>query len=117
MREWRGAVGTILTYGVPVVGSWPQDYHDHVDSDLSQVALSATSASDQDALVLLRNEFTNLAQWANDVVSTRQSMDATNTVNPNAMQNDQTLRKISDCSQFLSSMLVSGTFTDSASCH
>ena len=30
MREWRGAVGTILTYGVPVVGTWPQDYHDRV---------------------------------------------------------------------------------------
>jgi len=28
MREWRGAVGTILTYGVPVVGTWPQDYRD-----------------------------------------------------------------------------------------
>ena len=34
MREWRGAVGTILTYGVPVVGSWPQDYHDHVEANL-----------------------------------------------------------------------------------
>ncbi len=37
MREWRGAIGTILTYGVPVVGSWPQDYHDHVESNLMQV--------------------------------------------------------------------------------
>jgi hypothetical protein len=117
MREWRGAIGTILTYGVPVVGSWPQDYHDHVNSDLLQVAVTASSAADQDALQLLRNEFSNLAQWASDVVSTRQSINATNTVNPNAMQNDQTLKKISDCSQFLSSMLVSGTFADNANCH
>jgi hypothetical protein len=117
MREWRGAVGTIRTYGVPVVGTWPQDYHDRVESDLAQVAVAATSAADQDSLQLLRNEFSNLAQWASDVVSTRESMNATNTVNPNVTQNDQTLKKISDCSQFLSSMLVSGAFADNASCH
>src|ERR1700693_5536538 len=28
MREWRGAVGTILAYGVPAVGSWAQGYPD-----------------------------------------------------------------------------------------
>jgi hypothetical protein len=117
MREWRGAVGTILTYGVPVVGTWPQDYRDRVESDLSQVAIAATSSSDQDALQLLRNEFSNLDQWASNVVSTRQSMNATNTVNPNVMQNDQFLKKISDCGQFLNSMFVSGVFADNANCH
>src|SRR5579864_6545615 len=42
MREWRGAIGTILTYGVPVVGTWPQDYHDRVQTDLGQVAVAAS---------------------------------------------------------------------------
>src|SRR5579863_2614301 len=64
MREWRGAVGTILTYGVPVVGSWPQDYHDRVESNLMQVGVSASTASDTDAMQLLQNEFSNLARWA-----------------------------------------------------
>src|SRR5271169_4402274 len=64
MREWRGAVGTILTYGVPVVGSWPQDYHDRVESNLMQVSVSASTDADQDALQLLQNEFSNLAGWA-----------------------------------------------------
>src|SRR5579862_5927200 len=54
MREWRGAIGTILTYGVPVVGSWPQDYHDRVQAGLGQVAVAASTAGDQDALGLLR---------------------------------------------------------------
>src|SRR5580698_5222083 len=49
MREWRGAVGTILSYGVPVVGSWPQDYHDHVEADLMQVGVAVSTAADQDA--------------------------------------------------------------------
>ena len=46
MREWRGAVGTILTYGVPVVGTWPQDYHDHIEANLMQVAVAASTAAD-----------------------------------------------------------------------
>jgi len=117
MREWRGAVGTILTYNVPVVGTWPQDYRDHVNADLSQVGLAAATSSDQDAFQLLRNEFGNLAQWADQVVSNRNSMNATNTVTPNALQNDQTLAKITDCGRFLNSMVVSGTYADNASCH
>src|SRR5579863_7956089 len=117
MREWRGAVGTILLYGVPVVGTWPQDYHDRVQADLEQVAVAASTAADQDAVQLLRSEFSNLSRWANDVVNTRQSMNATNSTRPDALQSDTTLGKISDCSRFLNSMLVSGTFSDDQSCH
>ena len=44
MREWRGAVGAILSYGSPVVGSWPQDYRaDRVQASLEQAAVAATS--------------------------------------------------------------------------
>ena len=117
MREWRGAVGTILTYGVPVVGSWPQDYHDRVESNLMQVGVAASTASDQDAMQLLQNEFSNLSRWADSVVTTRQSMNATNSIRPDAMQNDTVLAKISNCSRFLNSMLVSGSFADDANCH
>jgi hypothetical protein len=66
---------------------------------------------------LLRNEFSNLSQWASNVVSTRDSLNATNTVGPDPQQNDPALAKITDCSRFLSSMLVSGMFTDNQTCH
>jgi hypothetical protein len=117
MREWRGAVGTILTYGVPVVGTWPQDYHDRVEANLAQVKVAVSTAADEDAMQLLQNEFSNLARWASDVVATRQSLNATNTVSPDTMQSDPALAKISDCSRFLNSMLVSGVFADNQSCH
>ena len=117
MREWRGAVGTILTYGVPVVGSWPQDYRDRVEADLMRVALAASTSADQDAMQLLENEFYNLERWANDVVTTRQTLNATKTVSPDTLQSDQALAKVSNCSRFLSSMLVSGLFADDQSCH
>ena len=117
MREWRGAIGTILTYGTPVVGTWPQDYHDRVQTSLAQVAVAATTAADHDALQLLTNEFDNLSQWTSGIVSTRQDMNATQTVNPNYMANDPVLAKITGCNRFLSSMLVSGIYTDDPSCH
>jgi hypothetical protein len=117
MREWRGAVGTILTYGVPVVGSWPQDYHDRVEADLRQVSVAASTPADEDAMQLLQNQFSSLARWASDVVTTRQSLNATNAVRPDTMQNDPALAKISNCSRFLNSMLVSGLFADDPSCH
>jgi hypothetical protein len=117
MREWRGAIGTILTFGAPVVGTWPEDYRNRADADLMQAAVAASTASDQNALELLRNEFANLGQWASDVVATREALNATKTVNPDIMQNDQALAKISDCSRFLGAMLVSGVFADNPSCH
>jgi hypothetical protein len=117
MREWRGAVGTILAYGVPVVGSWPQDYRDRVEANLKQVELAASTDADQQAAQLLENEFSNLSAWADNVVATRNALNATNTITPDRPQSDQSLAKISNCSRFLSSMLVSGQFDDDPSCH
>ncbi len=96
MREWRGAIGTTRSYNVQFTGTWPQDYHDRVEADL---------------------QFDNLSNWANSVIAERQALNATKTVDPNMTQNDQALAKLSACSNFLSSMLVSGTFADDASCH
>jgi hypothetical protein len=117
MREWRGAIGTTRSYNVPFVGTWPQDYHDRVEADLQRVAVAAVTPGDQQALQLLGNEFDNLSNWANSVIAERQALNATKTVDPNMMQNDQALRKLSECSNFLSSMLVSGTFADNPACH
>jgi hypothetical protein len=117
MREWRGAIGTTRSYNVPFTGTWPQDYHDHMEASLQHVAIAASTDSDHDALQLLENDFENLSSWAGDVIAERQALNATKTVDPNMMQNDQTLAKISTCSSFLSSMLVSGVFADSPSCH
>jgi hypothetical protein len=117
MREWRGAILTTRSYNVPFVGTWPQDYHDRVETDLQRVALAARTPGDQEALQLLRNEFNNLSNWANSVIAERQSLNATKTVNPDMVQNDQDLKKLSECSNFLSNMLVSGTFSDNPACH
>ena len=117
MREWRGAIGTTRTYNVQFTGTWPQDYHDRAEASLQHVSVAATTPADGDALQLLRNEFDNLSNWAASVIAERQALNATKTVDPNMTRNDLVLAKISGCSNFLSGMLVSGSFADSPTCH
>ena len=117
MREWRGAIGAMVTYGLAVNGSWSQDYHSRVEAGLAQTALAASTDADRNALPLLRGEFDNLTSWANEVLAARQALNGAKTVDPNALRNDPSLAKITDCSRFLNGMVVSGSFTDNASCH
>jgi hypothetical protein len=117
MREWRGAIGAMVTYGLAVSGSWSQDYRSRVEAGLAQVALAASTDADKDALPLLRGEFDNLSAWANEVQAARQALNGAKTVDPDALKNDPSLAKITACSRFLNGMVVSGTFADNASCH
>jgi len=117
MREWRGAIGAMITYGLAVSGTWSQDYHDRVETGLTAATTAASTDSDRNALILLNNQFDKLAGWANDVLTARQALDAERTVNPNTLRDDPALAKITDCGQFLDAMLVSGSFADSPSCH
>lgn len=117
MREWKGAIAASISYGAPVVGSWPTDYRDRAEDAVTQAKIAASTSEDEDALPLLQNEFTKLKDWAAGVVSARQSLNASRSVDPNALQNDAALTKIADCGQFLNGMIVSGRFSDKASCH
>lgn len=117
MREWRGAVGAMVTYGMAVSDAWARNYQERVQEGLAQAAVAATTDADHDALGLLQNESAQLATWANGIIAARQELNGSATVDPNALQNDRVLARIQSCSQFLNSMLVSGAFADDASCH
>jgi hypothetical protein len=117
MREWRGAIGVVVSTGIPVTGTWPQDYNDRVEASLSQAMVAAANGPDQDALQLLQSEYNNLQEWADKVITARQALNAAQSIDPNALTNDTALQKITACSQFLNSMLVSGTYEDNSNCH
>jgi hypothetical protein len=117
MREWKGAMGTVVSSGIPVVGTWSQDYHDRIGGDLMQATLAASTEPDRQALQLLQQQLTRLSEWADTVLGEREALNADRTINPNSLQNDQSLAKISKCGQFLSSMIVSGTFSNDSSCY
>jgi hypothetical protein len=117
MREWRGAIGSMVTYGLAVPAAMAQDYHDRAQDDLRQVTLAASTDGDRDALQLLRAELDNLAGWASEVLTARQNLNGAKTVDPNGLNNDPSLAKITACSRSLNAMLISGAFSDVGTCH
>lgn len=117
MREYRGTIRAMITYGLAVSDAWAQQYQEQVMVGLRQAEVAASTDADRNALQLLHNEVDKLNAWAGGVFAARQALNGASTVDPNALQNDQALAKISSCGQFLNSMIVSRTFTDDPVCH
>jgi hypothetical protein len=117
MREMRGAVRAMITYGLSVSDTWAQDDQGRVMTGVRQAEVAATTEDDVHALQLLESEADKLASWSDGVFAARKALNGAMTVDPNALQNDLALAKIRDCGQFLSGMLVSGAFADNPSCH
>jgi hypothetical protein len=117
MREMRGALRTMITYGMAVNDTWAQEDQGRVMTGLRQAQVAATTDDDQHALQLLENEANKLTSWADGVFAARQALNGAMTLDPNAVQNDPALAKIRSCGQFLNAMLVSGAFADDPSCH
>jgi hypothetical protein len=116
MREWKGVLRTMVTYGFAVDGSGSQAYRDQAETTLTQATVAASTNADRRALQLLSNQFDQLAKWENDVYENRKVLNGAETIDPNALENDPALTKISNCGKFLNRMLVGGTFADNSSC-
>ena len=120
MREWKGAIAGVIRQGLPAgtwLGPFLQDYRSRAERSLEQTSVAATMGPDQQALQLLKNEFANLRAWDTQTQAAIQVLNAEQTVNPNAKQDDPLLAKISECGNFLNGMMVSREFADNASCH
>jgi hypothetical protein len=117
MREWRGAIAAMITHGLAISDGWAQGYNDQVQAGLAKAEVAARTDDDREALDLLRNEAGKLASWWNTVLGERQALNGATTIDPDALKNDPFLPSIRNCGQFLTSMIVSGTFSDDGSCH
>jgi hypothetical protein len=117
MREWRVAVRAMILYGLAVSDTWVQAYHQQTLDALRQAGIAASTDADKNAFQLLSSEADMMTAWANQVETARQQLNGAKTVDPNALQNDTQLAKIQSCSQFLNSMVLSGSFNDDPRCH
>jgi hypothetical protein len=117
MRQWVGAISALTSSGFVVASTWPQDYQHRVDRDFADLTVAASTNGDRQALQLMQNLRSVLGKWADTVVTQRNDLNAARSVDPNALQNDPVLAQIVQCGQFLSSMIVRGTFADDSSCH
>jgi hypothetical protein len=48
MKEWKGLLGAMVTYGLAVGEAGSQDYHDRAQTSLAQATVAASTSSDQD---------------------------------------------------------------------
>jgi hypothetical protein len=117
MREWRVAVRAMILYGLAVSDTWVQAYHQQTLDALRQAGVAASTEADKNAFQLLSNEADMMTAWANQVEAARQELNGARTVDPNTLKDDPTLAKIQRCSQFLNSMVLSGSFNDDPNCH
>jgi hypothetical protein len=120
MREWKGAISSAIRSGV-AGGTWLapllREHRVRAEESMGLASVAATTDSDKLALQLLKSDFTNLAQWDSNAQASILALNAEQTIDPTAAQNDPLLAKISECGSFLNVMLVGGEFSDNASCH
>jgi hypothetical protein len=117
LREWAVAETAMMKYGLAVSDGWVAAYREQSLVGLRQAEVTASTEADRNALGVLRSAVNLLTTWANGIAASRQALNGATTVDPNAVQNDQSLAKIRSCGQFLNSMIVSGSFSDDPSCH
>jgi hypothetical protein len=120
MWEWKGAIASAIRFGFAAgnwLGPWLHDHRVRAEDSFSQTSLEAKTESDKKVLQLLKNELANLGEWDSNTQATIHSLNAEQTVDPSAAENDPLLAKISECGTSLRAMLVGGEFADSPSCH
>jgi hypothetical protein len=117
IKAWRSRLAYAVKRGLPGDGSGLVPMRDRASESLRLATAAASTASDQSGIQLLANHFNNVDQWAGAMIAARKSMDATASMDPDALTDDPLFQKITTCADFLPSMLASGTFADDASCH
>jgi hypothetical protein len=118
LKDWTNTLSYGVQRGVPGDGSRLVVFHDRAGEALRLTTVATSSASDQDALRLLTNQFNTLSAWSDKLVGERRNMDTGKySVSADALKNDDTYQKITACTRFLNTMLPSGTYQDDYSCH
>jgi hypothetical protein len=95
--------------------------HDYLKTgayeSVRQAQLSSSTDGDKRAGEALLSAYSQVDAWSSKLAESRKNLDATNRVNPDAVDKDEDLLKINDCVKGLNAMLGSGTYTDVPSCH
>jgi hypothetical protein len=114
IREWRASLVYAIQNNYPVVDSWVANLRRSADAKLQLAVAAATTAMDQKALELLRNEFTNMQQMSDQFLTMHAKV---NYIAPDSLDNNALDQKILGCSRALASMAATKEFQDEVSCH
>jgi hypothetical protein len=96
MKEWKGVLGTMVTFSLAVDGSWAQIYRDRVRTSLEQATVAASTNSDHDALQLFSTPVCKPGEVGKCCCCGTPDHNGARTVAPNSLQNDPVLTKFSN---------------------
>jgi len=114
IREWRSALQTAVQYGFPPNDNWINPYSGAAATSISLASAAVSTDDDRQGFQLLQNEFNNMQNLSNQMLSARKNM---NYIAPDALHNNPLDQKILTCGQALGAMAAAGQFQDNASCH
>jgi len=122
MREWGGMLLVTVQNGYPVGKTGVENtitvFQGRTADSIALAATAASTDSDYRGLELLRNEFSNVQNWADRFIKARNSMSAVNlTTSENLLKEDPEVDKMLRCGQFLAKMFAGGSFEDNPACH
>jgi hypothetical protein len=115
MQRWKERTrnDAKATASAPAVGNYLKT---GAYESVRQAQLAATTNGDKQAGDALLNLYSQVNAWSNKLAESRKNLDATNRVDPDAVDQDDDLLKINECGKAFNTMLGSGTYADIPSC-
>jgi hypothetical protein len=118
IKNWYTIMAHAIQRGVPGDGSQMVIFHDRSAEGLRLATVHASSNADRDALKLLTNHFNQVDHWKTKLVDARGSMSTANySITPNSLDTDPEYQKIVSCDHSLATILSTGEYQSSDSCH
>ncbi|MGA7243295.1 MAG: hypothetical protein WBX19_08945 [Terracidiphilus sp.] len=117
LKEWTHTLADEIQRGVPGSGSHLADFHKRAADQLRVATVDAKNESDEDALRLVTSHFHQVDNWNNKLAEERRRMDmAKYSMHPNSLDRDPSYQSITNCADFLATMLPSGHFQENHAC-
>jgi hypothetical protein len=117
LKEWRSYMAYGITRGVPGDGSRMVLNQNKATDALRLAQVAVSSDADRSVFELLRADFDHVNSWYKQLVEGRKNMATGNySMSEDSLKTDSAYQKIVSCSDFLGTMIPSGTFSDDGSC-
>jgi hypothetical protein len=81
-----------------------------------QAQFVAKTTGDHSADVALEKHFSNVKAWVDGLVQARKNLNATQSLDPDSVDENPDLQKINECEKAFNAMLGVGTYADMAAC-
>jgi hypothetical protein len=114
IREWRAALSNAILNNYPVTDSWVGKLRRSAESKVQLAIAAASTAPDQQVVVLLHNEYANMQQMSDQYLAMQSKASY---IAPDSLDKNPLDQKILTCERALINMAATKLFQDEPSCH